>query len=185
VGSRKAAERVFRSITAWIEKHLKVPVNYDKSDSGRPWERQFLGFQPTEDGALRPAPKSLKKLKDRVHGFFSGRRSGTSEQLRDEWLRYIRGWCQYFAPANEPRWRESVSGWIRRHIGKCFWLRWHSKKGRIRNLLKLGVEPWQIKRCHIYSAAWPMSKHFVMQIALNNQTLKRYGFFTPSDFAAT
>jgi len=60
----------------------------DKSDTGRPWERQFLGFQPTEDGALRPAPKSMKKLKDRVHEFFSGRRSGTSEHLRDEWLRF-------------------------------------------------------------------------------------------------
>jgi len=146
VGSRKAAERVFASITAWIEKHLKVPVNRDKSDSGRPWERQFLGFQPTEDGALRPAPKSMKKLKDRVHEFFSGRRSGTSEQLRDEWLRFIRGWCNYFAPANEQYWRKDVSGWIRRHIRKCFWLRWHSVKGRKRNLLKLGARPWQIKK---------------------------------------
>jgi len=185
VGSRKAAERVFASITAWIEKHLKVPVNRDKSDSGRPWERQFLGFQPTEDGALRPAPKSMKKLKDRVHEFFSGRRSGTSEQLRDEWLRFIRGWCNYFAPANEQYWRKDVSGWIRRHIRKCFWLRWHSVKGRKRNLLKLGARPWQIKKCPMHGASWPMSKHPIMQTALNNKTLKRYGFLTPSDFVAT
>lgn len=185
VGSRKAAERVFESITVWIEKHLKVPVNRDKSDTGRPWERQFLGFQPTEDGALKPAPKSMKKLKNRVHEFFSGRRSGTSEQLRDEWLRFIRGWCNYFAPANEQYWRKSVSGWIRRHIRKCFWLRWHSVEGRKRNLLKLGARPWQIKKCPMYGAAWFMSKHPIMQTALNNKTLKRYGFLTPSDFAAT
>jgi len=185
VGSQKAAERVFKSITAWIEKHLKVPVNYDKSDHGRPWERQFLGFQPTEDGALRPAPKAMKKLKDRVHELFSGRRSGTSEQLRDEWQCFLRGWCNYFAPANEPYWRKGVSGWIRRHIRKCFWLRWHGKKGRRRNLLKLGVKPWQLRKCPIYGASWPMSKHPVMHTALDNKTLKRYGFLTPSDFAAT
>lgn len=184
VGSQQAAERVFASITAWIEKHLKVPVNRDKSDSGRPWDRQFLGFQPTEEGELRPAPKSMEKLKNRVHEFFTGRRSRTSKELRDEWLSFIRGWCNYYAPANEPQWRQRISGWIRRHIRKCFWLRWHSRKGRVRNLLKLGVQPWQIKRCHIYGAAWPMSAHFVMQSALKNKTLRRYGFLTPSDFAA-
>ena len=77
-GSRKAAERVFKSATAWIEKHLKAPVNYGKSDSGRPWERQFLGFQPTEDGALRPSPKSLKKLKDRVRESSAGTQAGAA-----------------------------------------------------------------------------------------------------------
>ncbi|HOH29052.1 MAG TPA: group II intron reverse transcriptase/maturase [Candidatus Hydrogenedentes bacterium] len=183
VGSKKSAERVFRSVTTWIEKHLKVPVNYDKSDSGRPWNRQFLGYQPTEDGALKPSPKAMKKLKDRVRDFFSGRKSRTSKQLRDEWLRFIRGRCNYFALADEIYWRKDISGWIRRHIRKCFWLRWHSRKGRIRNLLKLGVRPWQIKKCHLYGASWPMSKHPVMHTALNNKTLKRYGFLTPSDLA--
>lgn len=184
VGSQQAAERVQRSITAWIEKHLKVPINREKSGTGRPWDRQFLGFQPTEDGELKPSPKSLKKLKDRVHEIFSGRARLSSRQLRDEWLTYIRGWCNYFAPATGPEWRRSISGWIRRHIHKCFWLRWHGRKGRARNLLKLGVQLWQIKRCHIYGAAWGMPKHFVMNSALNNKTLKRYGFLTPSDFAA-
>ena len=184
-GSRKAAERVFKSVTAWIEKHLKVPVNYDKSDSGRPWERQFLGFQPTEDGALRPSPKSLKKLKDRVRESFSGHTSRSGAQLRDEWQRFIRGWCNYFAPANEPYWRNKVSGWIRRHVRKWYWLRWHSVKGRRRNLLKLGAKPWQVNKCPMHGASWPMSKHPAVNTALNNKTLKRYGFLTPSDFAAT
>lgn len=184
VGSRKAAERVFASVTVWIEKHLKVPVNRDKSGSGRPWERQFLGYQPTESGALRPSPKSLKKLKERVHTFFNGRRSRTSGELRDEWLRYIRGWCNYFALAKEQRWRNDTSGWMRRHIRKCFWLRWHGAKGRRRNLLLLGVPERQIQRCPMHGASWAMSRHPAMQKALNNQTLKRYGFLTPSDFAA-
>lgn len=59
VGSRKAAERAFESITKWIEKNLKLVINAEKSDSGRPWERQFLGFQPTRDGMLKPSPKAL------------------------------------------------------------------------------------------------------------------------------
>ncbi|MEZ5307739.1 MAG: group II intron reverse transcriptase/maturase [Pyrinomonadaceae bacterium] len=139
VSSRKAAERVFASISAWIETRLKIPVNRDKSDTGRPWERQFLGYQPTEQGKLRPAPKSIRKLKDRVRKLFSGLAGLTTKELRDQWLRFIRGWSNYFSLADEPYWRVDIGRWIRRHIRKCFWKRWNSTKGRYRNLLALGV----------------------------------------------
>ena len=182
-GSKKAAERIFLSVTRWIEKRLKVPVNYDKSASGRPWERQFLGYQPTDDGALKPSPKAMERLKERVHTFFSGRYSRTSKHLRDEWIRFIRGWSNYYGLANEPYWRSNVSGWIRRHIRKCFWLRWRTAKGRKRKLRKLGVRPWQLRKCHLHGASWPMSRHPVMHTALDNKTLRKYGFLTPSDFA--
>jgi len=184
VGSQKAAERVFASVTEWIEKHLKVPVNRDKSGTGRPWDRQFLGYQPTENGKLRPAPKSLEKLKAQVRKRFSALTSQTSEQLRDTWLVYIRGWCNYYALADEPYWRRSISGWIRRHVRKCFWLRWHSVKGRKRNLLKLGVTLSQLRRCELHGNSWPMSRHPAIHTALNNATLKRYRFLVPLDFAA-
>lgn len=184
VGSQKAAERVFGSVTVWIEKHLKVPVNHDKSDSGRPWDRQFLGYQPTKDGHLRPAPKSMEKLKNEVRYWFSGRVSRTSRNLRDGWLQFIRGWCNYYALADERYWRGDISRWIRRHIRKCFWLRWHGVKGRRRNLLKLGVKPSFLRRCPMHGASWPMAKHPVMHMALNNKTLKKHGFLVPSDFAA-
>lgn len=183
VGSRKAAERVFESVAAWIEKHLKVPVNRDKSGTGRPWERQFLGYQPTEAGELRPAPRSIERLKAEVRLRFEGRRNQTTRQMRDDWLQYIRGWCTYFALANEPYWRRTISSWTRRHIRKCFWQRWHSAKGRRRNLIKLGVGPKQLRRCPLYGASWPMSRHPVMHKALNNKTLKNYGFLVPLDFA--
>jgi len=184
VGSRKAADRVFASVTAWIEKHLKVPVNREKSDSGRPWDRQFLGYQPTKDGRLRPAPKSLERLKSEVRRRFSGRTSQTSKELRDRWLEYIRGWCNYYALADAPYWRKDISQWIRRHIRKCFWLRWHCARGRKRKLLHLGVSPRQLRRCPLHGASWPMAKHPAMHTALNNKTLRAYGLLVPLDFAA-
>lgn len=184
VNSRKAAERVFESVTAWIEKHLKLPVNRDKSDTGRPWERQFLGYQPTEKGTLRPAPKSLAKLKDKVHLLFSGRMSLTSNELRDQWLQFIRGWCNYYSLADEPYWRPDISGWLRRHIRKCFWHRWHDANGRRRKLSALGVSHRQLQRCPMTGSAWPMARHPAMHTALTNKKLKQYGFLVPSDFAA-
>jgi retron-type reverse transcriptase len=82
-GSEKAAVRVLESVVTWIERNLRAPVNRDKSGSGRPWERQFLGYQATEDGYLKPAPKALEKLKDEVRKRFDGRRSQTAKELRD------------------------------------------------------------------------------------------------------
>lgn len=183
VGSEKAARRVFESVTAWIEKHLKVPVNRDKSDRGRPWDRQFLGYQPTPKGQLKPGPKSLEKLKERVRCLFSGRGHQRGDQLRRQWHRYIGGWCQYYQLAEEPYWRIDISGWIRHHIRKWFWLRWHDAKGRRRQLLKHGVSKEQLKRCPLHGASWPTSRHPAMHQALNNKTLKQYGFLVPVDFA--
>jgi hypothetical protein len=184
VGSEKAAERVFESVTTWIEKQLKLPVNYDKSDSGRPWDRQFLGYQPTQDGQLKPSPKSLEKLKNEVRQRFTGGASKAGQEHRDSWLKYITGWCNYFVLADVTYWRKEISGWIRRHIRKYFWQRWHGVEGRRNNLLRFGISRKQLARCPLYGSAWPMAKHPVMHTALNNARLKRYGFLVPSDFAA-
>lgn len=183
VGSRKAADRVFNSVTHWIEKNLKIPVNRNKSDTGKPCERQFLGYQITEKCELRPAPKSIEKLKTEVRRQFSGRISARSIELRDKWLMYIRGWCNYYSLSNDRLWHKDLSGWIRRHIRKCFWLRWHGAKGRRRKLRKLGVPTWMLKKCPMHGSSWPMAKHPAMHKALSNKTLNKYGFLVPSDFA--
>jgi RNA-directed DNA polymerase len=49
VGSQAAAERVMVSVRGWIEKHLRLQVNADKSGVGRTWERKFLGFRLNRD----------------------------------------------------------------------------------------------------------------------------------------
>lgn len=185
VSSQKAAERVFASVSRWIEKHLQIEVNKEKSDSGHPWERQFLGYQPTEGGELRPAPKSLERIKGEVRKYFSGSTSWNRKELRDRWKEYIRGWSNYYKLANEKSWRRDLSSWIRHHIRKFFWICWHSAKGRIRNLRKLGCREWQIRKCPKHGGAWRISKCPAVQTALNNKNLKHYGFLVPLDFAVT
>ena len=183
VGSEKAAARVFESVVKWIEKHLKIPVNRDKSDIGRPWERQFLGYQITERHELKPAPKSLARLRERVKRHFDWRRPLTSTELRDEWQSYIRGWCAYYRLAEHPFWREDISRWIRRRIRCCFWQRWHDAQGRRNALERMGVSEKVLRRPPLWGAAWPMSKHPAMHTALNNKCLESTGFWTPSRWA--
>jgi group II intron reverse transcriptase/maturase len=184
VGSERSARRVFESVTAWIEMHLRIPVNREKSDVGRPWERQFLGYQPTEEGDLQPAPKSLVKFKDRVRELFSGRLGLSGKDLRKEWRRFIIGWCDYYKYANQRWWRANLSGWVRHHMRKYAWLRWHNAQGRRNALRRLGVSESKLRSCPMHGKSWRTSRHPVMNSALNNTRLRQYGFWVPSDFTA-
>ena len=96
VGSQTAAERTQASIQSWIEKHLRLKVNAAKSGTGKVWERKFLGFRLDRKKRIGIAPESLERFKAKVRELWDGRRSGRSNQLRDDWSRYVRGWWGYF-----------------------------------------------------------------------------------------
>lgn len=183
VGGPAAADRLARKLPVWIAKHLRLQVNVAKSGTGRPWERQFLGFRITEDGQIEVSPKSLKRFKSRVRQLWRSCQSVTSRQLRDQWLRYLRGWWNYYCLAER---RESIfrwEGWIRRHIRKTFWLRWHNWPGRRKALTRLGVPPRVRRSANTNRGAWRMAKHPVMHRALSNATLRQYQLLVPSDLA--
>lgn len=183
VGSQTAAERTLESITAWIGKHLRLKVNAAKSGAGRVEERKFLGFRLDREGRIGIAPESVARFKAKVREMWNARQSATSNQLRDGWLRYVRGWWNYYqlAEVRKPIFR--LEGWIKRHIRKCFWLRWHSAKGRERVLRRLGVHPALLKTVRTSRGAWAMARSRTMHAALKSNTLRRLGFLMPSDLA--
>src|SRR6185369_9307404 len=92
VGSQAAAERTLKSVQGWIEKQLRLKVNTAKSGTGRVWERKFLGFRLDRKKRIGIAPESVKRFRERVRELWDGRRSRSSNQLRDDWNRYVRGW---------------------------------------------------------------------------------------------
>lgn len=184
VGSEKAAQRVYRSIKRWIEKHLRLQLNETKSETGRTWERSFLGFRITEDQAIEVAPDRVSRLKAVIRAMWDARQNGRSKDLRDRWLQYIRGWWAYFRGADERQSVFRLEGWIRRHIRKCFWLRWHDGRGRFATLRRLGVTGRRLGVAFTRRGAWSMARHPVMHEALSNARLRRYGFLMPSDLVA-
>jgi group II intron reverse transcriptase/maturase len=184
VGSQAAAERTLTSIQGWIEKHLRLKVNAAKSGTGRVWERKFLGFQLDRRKRIGIAGESLERFKAKVREMWDGRRSRTSNQLRDEWGRYVRGWWGYFQLAEARGPLTGLEKWVRRHIRKCFWLRWHDRRGRLRRLRHLGLSGSALGVATSRRGAWGVAKQPELHRALNNATLRRYGFLLPSDLAA-
>ncbi len=179
VSSERAAGRVKQSVIAWIEKHLKVEVNREKSGSGPSDQSGLLGFRLYTDGRIGVSPKTVERLKVKVRELWDGRQSLTSEQLREQWQRYIRGWWNYFALADWRREVEDLTGWIRRHMRKCFWLRWEKPRGRLNALHRLGVRGRALGNAYCGKGAWAMARHPSLQQALKNATLQRYGFDIP------
>ncbi|WP_367870963.1 group II intron reverse transcriptase/maturase [Luteolibacter sp. Populi] len=182
--SQRSAERIYGSVVAWIGKHLKLEVNRTKSGTGPCGQSSLLGFRLFEDGKVGIAPKTIGKLKAKVRELWEARQSRTSKQLRGQWQRYIRGWWNYFQLAGWRREVEDLGGWIRRHMRKCFWQRWKTPRGRLNAMKRLGVKGRALGQCYSGRGAWAMSLHPVMQQALKNRTLYRYGFIIPWQVAA-
>ena len=147
VGSQAAAERTLESVQGWIEKHLRLKVNAAKSGTGRTWERKFLGFRLNRERQIEAAPESIERFKTKVREMWRSCQSRTSNQLRDTWRQYMRGWWGYYRLAENGSPIFGLEGWIRRHIRKCFWLRWHSRKGGS-GAARLGLRGRMLKVAH-------------------------------------
>lgn len=184
VSSQAAAERTLTSVQDWIEKHLRLKVNAAKSGTGRVWERKFLGFRLDRAKRIGIAPESVERFKTKVREMWRGHQSRTSNQLRDGWRQYVRGWWGYFrlAEVRAPIYR--LEGWIRRHIRKCFWLRWHKAAGREQALRRLGLRGQMLKVAHSSRGAWHIAATGSLHTALSNVVLRQHGFLMPSDLAA-
>jgi RNA-directed DNA polymerase len=183
-GSERSAQRIYESIVKWIEKVLRLEVNREKSRVRPPNEGSFLGYRIDKKGRLDLSEKSLKRFQEKVREHFDNRRQKkTTKAIRDHWLTYLKGWYGYFRLVEVP-WRFTViSKWIRRHVRKLFWQRWHKSDGRRNALRRLGLPPHQVLLGGCGRGAWRMAAHAVMHTALNNKRLIKYGFLTPSDLA--
>jgi RNA-directed DNA polymerase len=181
--SPRSAERILESVVKWLKKELGLEVNREKSGTGPSGQSSLLGFRLYEDGKIGVSPKSVAKLKEKVRECWDARQSKSSKELRDQWQSYIRGWWNYFQLADR-RWEvEDLSGWIRRHMRKCFWLRWHHPRGRINALKRLGVKERILGMAYSGLGAWAIARHWVMQRALKTKTLNQYGFIIPWELA--
>ena len=175
--SQRAAERILESVIEWLSKELKLEVNRTKSGAGPTEQSGLLGFQISQEGVIRIGDKAIQRLKEKVRELWDGRQSKTTKELRQQWKQYIRGWWNYFQLAECWQAVTNLNGWIRRHMRKCFWQRWHKAKGRQKALQRLSIRGRLLLLAKCSRGAWRMAAHAVMQKALNNRQLEGVGKF--------
>src|SRR5215472_14504187 len=85
VRSRRAGERVMKSLVRFIATRLKLKVNEQKSAVAEPWERKFLGFSFTsgQTPKRRIAPKAVLRFKERVRELTSRTRGVSIDRIAE------------------------------------------------------------------------------------------------------
>ena len=141
VRTRRAGERVMKSLTRFISAKLKLQVNQSKSAVAEPWERKFLGFSFTRAASpkRRIAPKAVKRFKERVRELTSRTRGISIERMAKELALYLRGWIGYFGKCETPSVLQSLEEWTRRRLRSAIWKQWKRGTVRFAELRKRGV----------------------------------------------
>ena len=184
VSSERSGERILESLTAWIAKRLKLRINAAKSGTGHPWNGKFLGFRITEKAQIAPAPSSLERLKDKIRETWNARWSVPLNDRIQHWQDTMRGWWGYFRLCEVRAPIFALEGWMRRHMRKYFWQRWHNRQGRLKALKRLKAKPYHLKQASGSVGAWRKARSPVLHTVLNNARLRRWGLYVPSDLAA-
>ena len=142
VQSEAAGQRVMASVESFLKKRLRLTVNRDKSAVARPWDRVFLGYSVTTNKApkLKVAPKSLKRLKDKLRPVLRRGRGKSVRQTVKELTPILRGWVAYYRMTEVKNSLETVDQWLRRKLRLILWTQWKRPRTRLKELARRGLD---------------------------------------------
>ena len=179
VRSRKSAERVFTSITRFIEKRLKLKINHTKSRIIRGHQLIFLGFGFTSDRRARlTVPKSIRKrFRMKAKELFrKGRGMNIRKFILDKLNPFIRGWINYYKHSNVKGFAEELDGWIRRRLRLIIWRQWKKSRTRFRRFTGMGYTYDPAMQCAYNGrGAWWNSGAQHMQFCFTKKYFDRLG----------
>lgn len=180
VRSKRAGERVMKSVTRFIEEKLKLKVNRAKSSVDKPKKRKFLGFSfyVMKGKARNYIPvKSIERFKEKIR-IITSRSNGKSMDWRKEKLNWlITGWVNYFHIADMNMKVRDLDSWIRRRIRMCYWKQWKKIKTKHDNLVRLGInnfKAWEFANTR--KSYWHLAGSVVLSSSLSNEVLEGFGF---------
>ncbi len=181
VKSRRAGERVLRSISQYLQSRLKLVINTTKSHVVKTNESRFLGFT-FRRGRIHWHSKTLHKFKQEIRRL-TNRNWGVSMKYQlFKTSQYLRGWTNYFGIASGYQLCADLDHWIRRRVRMAYWRQWRKPRTKVRSLMKLGVRVQSAVACGTTSKGpWRSSKTPGIQQALSNAYLKSQGLYELRD----
>lgn len=187
VKTRRAAYRVKRRITRFIENRLHLLVNEKKSAIRRPLQYEYLGFafESSYQRGVRGqyqlvvSKSSWAELKYKIKQITRKTiPAGFDERIQRLNL-LMRGWLNYFKPANIFGKLKTMDGWVRNRLRYCIWHHWKKPRRRAINLARLGV-PGDMAWQWAYSrmGGWAVSCSPILGTTITLDRLKRRGYIS-------
>jgi RNA-directed DNA polymerase len=176
VKSAKAADRVMKSLTRYVEGQLQLVVNRVKSQAALLKQCTFLGFQIGARGRAVWTTKAQARFKRRVKEITRRNRGHRVQDVLDELRQYVTGWLHYFGISHTYTGVLELEEWVRRRVRLYYWKQWKRPRTRRRHLLALGTS---LEVVHMATRSrkgyWRMSANSIVQGALNNRWLHEQG----------
>ena len=186
--SPRAAERLMETTQRYLEGKLKLKMNKEKSKAVSVFSIRnfkFLGFAlgKGRNGIyIRVHAKSLKKAKAKLKELTSRSQGRNVRVVMKNVEIYIRGWMGYFGIASMKNTMQEWDGWLRRRFRMYIWKQWKLPGTRVKNLIKLGMEPWKAYRNGNSSKGyWAVAGSGILNSTITNERLARAGYYSLSD----
>lgn len=184
--SKRAAERTKKSIIEFIESKLYLRVNRDKTTVGYVRGKKFLGYSfYVSEGVCRLSvhPRSVTKMKARLKELTSRSNGWGYEERKSKLRQFIVGWVEYFKLADMKQQLSRIDEWLRRRIRMCIWKYWKKVKTRYHNLMRCGIEKNQSWTwANTRKGYWCIAGSPIVSRAINNDSLRKAGYLTLSDY---
>lgn len=180
VGSSKAADRVMKNVSIFIESKLGLKVNMTKSKVSKPNDIKYLGFgffMDKSDGLwkARPHAKSVEKLKLKLKKLTSRRWSISLDERLEKIKKTIVGWTNYYKIGYWKDVARMVDAHVRFRLRMCIWKQWKKVNTKKKALISLGVpkrEAWMLANCR---KAYARCASSFLNNVLTNKRLKERG----------
>ena len=180
VGSSKAADRVMKNVSIFIENKLGLKVNMTKSKVSKPNDIKYLGFgffMDKNDGLWKAKPhaKSVEKLKLKLKKLTSRRWSISLDERLGKIKKTIVGWTNYYKIGYWKNIARMIDAHVRFRIRMCIWKQWKRINTKKKALISLGVpkrEAWMLANSRKAYARCAIS---FLNTVLTNKRLKERG----------
>lgn len=180
VGSSKAADRVVKNVSIFIESKLGLKVNMTKSKVSKPNDIKYLGFgffMDKNDGLWKAKPhaKSVEKLKLKLKKLTSRRWSISLDERLEKIKKTIVGWTNYYKIGYWKDVARMVDAHVRFRLRMCIWKQWKKVNTKKKALISLGVpkrEAWMLANSR---KAYARCASSFLNNVLTNKRLKERG----------
>jgi RNA-directed DNA polymerase len=189
--SKRAAERVLRSITKFLEGTLHLEVNTEKTKICRPTTFVLLGHTFTstyERGRkgqyrLTVASKSWASLRRKIKAITRKTDPIPLPERIQRLNRLMRGWVNYFKRASGYEKYDQLDGWVRSRLRYCIWKSWKRPSRRYRAFRQMGVShSWAMRYAWSSKGGWRLSCSPVMRMTVTEARLRQRGYVSFKDY---
>lgn len=159
VRSKKAADRVMKSVVSWLERKLFLKANATKTRVTRPTRSKFLGFtfwKSKDEWKARPHNDSKKKLKRKISEILCRRRASALPLavIFSKLNQVIRGWINYFKLGSMKAFLKMFSKWMRHKVRVIILKQWKKPKTILKNITRINrVFKKKVSKVGLYKLA--------------------------------